>query len=88
LAHYGEIQLNPLISKYNLLDYTITTEWNFSTVGAYYAHPSKAKIGKTDVFLEEDLFEDDIAIYPKELEWDAASRTDASYKRNVSYTAS
>ena len=88
LARYGEIQLNPLISKYNLLDYTITTEWNFSTVGAYYAHPSKAKIGKTDVFLEEDLFEDDIATYPKELEWDAASRTDASYKRNVSYTAS
>ena len=89
LSLYGKIELNPFIAKYNLLDYVITTEWNLSTVGAYYAHPSKAKIGNTESFFADELFDEEgNPTYPKDLEWDSASRTDASYKRNVSYTAS
>lgn len=37
--------LNPLISNYNLLNYFLTTEFMNSTVGAFYAHPSKDKTG-------------------------------------------
>ena len=83
LRNYGELTLNPLISKYNLLDYVITQEWNSSTVGAYYAHPSKAKIAKKSSFFIEDMH----GSYPKTTEWDNASRTDASFKRNVANTA-
>ena len=37
--------LNPLIANYNLLNYLFTQEFMNSTVGAFYAHPSKDKTG-------------------------------------------
>lgn len=39
--------LNPLIANYNLLNYFLTQEFMNSTVGAFYAHPSKDKSGIT-----------------------------------------
>lgn len=81
LSDYGTIEMNPLLVKFNLLDYAVTTEWNYSTVGAFYAHPSKAKIKKID-----HIGSDNITI--ADFEWDSASRTDASFKRNVANTAS
>lgn len=43
-------ELNPLIKKYNLLDFLITQEFMYSTVGSYLAHKSKSK--------SNDLIED------------------------------
>lgn len=37
--------LNPIIANYNLLNYFFTQEFMNSTVGAFYAHPSKDKSG-------------------------------------------
>lgn len=37
------IQLNPLIEKYNALDYLFTQEFMNTTVGSFVAHPNKTK---------------------------------------------
>lgn len=47
-SQYGEdveFELNPLIDCYNKLNFFFTQEFMNSTVGAYYAHPSKDKTG-------------------------------------------
>lgn len=41
----NDYELNPLIKKYNLLDFLVTQEFMYSTVGTYLAHPSKSKSG-------------------------------------------
>jgi hypothetical protein len=38
------IQLHPMLEKYNLMDYLFTQQLMCSTVGSHVAHPSKAKI--------------------------------------------
>ena len=82
LRNYGELTINPFLHKYNILDYIITTEWNYATVGSYYAHPSKTKLSRESFFVEDMMNG-----YPAQVEWDNASRVDASFKRNVAYTA-
>lgn len=47
----SEIQLNPLIDKYNVLDYFFTHEWQATTVGSFIAHPNKSK---ADTILQEE----------------------------------
>lgn len=73
-----EFELNPLISNYNLLNYFLTQEFMNSSVGAFYAHPSKAKGERydangivTEAFIRED----------------EKTRKAAQDKRNVSFTA-
>lgn len=65
--------LNPIISNYNILNYFFTQEFMNSTVGAYYAHPSKYK--------PEDPNNPNPLL-------DEKSRKNAQDKRNVSFTAS
>ena len=38
-------ELNPALIAYNTLSYMFGSEWRASTVGAHFAHPSKAKPG-------------------------------------------
>ena len=51
LSKSGQIILNPILSKYNLLDYLFTQEFMISTVGSFIAHPHKSKSG--DVIIQE-----------------------------------
>ena len=68
------LQLNPLLEKYNMLDYLYSQEFILSTVGTHINHPNK-KGAET-----YNNFQDYLA--------DEAARFQAQHKRNVSYTAS
>lgn len=72
------ITINPLVDKFNLLDYLFTSEWLYSNVGSFLGHPSKAKLGQTET---SDL---QLAQYALRQE---ASQFLAQHKRNVSFTA-
>ncbi len=50
-SHAADIQLNPLIEKYNALDYLFTQEFMNTTVGSFVAHPNKT--GSQDVIEQE-----------------------------------
>lgn len=68
------IQMNPLLEKYNMLNYLYSQEFILSTVGTHLNHPNK-KAGET-YKTAEDYFADE------------AARYQAQHKRNVSFTAS
>lgn len=74
--HEAYFDLNPLIEKYNYLDYLFSQEFMISTVGSCLAHPAKGD------FTAKTGTEAQI----KMLEMEAA-RYQAQHKRNVSYTA-
>ena len=78
------IQINPLISAYNSLNYFFTQEYMNSSVGAYYAHPNK----KAEDILEK-LANGEISEEQANLMYlaDEAARKLAQDKRNVSFTA-
>ena len=66
--------MNPIIEKYNLLEYLYTQEFVLSTVGSHVNHPYKKASDNLN----------DVLGYIK----DEAGRFQAQHKRNVSNTAS
>lgn len=69
-----EIQLNPQIARYNLLDYFGSQEHMISTVGSHIAHPAKGETARFDSTGLDFIYEE-------------AARFNAQHKRNVSFTA-
>lgn len=69
-----DVELNPIIEKYNLLEYLYTQEFVLSTVGSHVNHPYKKASDNLN----------DVLGYIK----DEAGRFQAQHKRNVSNTAS
>lgn len=48
----GRLELHPIISQHNLLDYLFTQEFMLTTVGGHHSHPAKGRGISTD--LEEE----------------------------------
>lgn len=71
----AEIDLNPIIDQYNLLDHWITQSWMYSTVGNLAAHPyGKAEIPEGTNPKRKALIQESASYL-------------AQHKRNVSMTA-
>ena len=43
LSNKYSLRLNPILEKYNYLDYLFTQEFMCATVGSFIAHPEKSK---------------------------------------------
>ena len=84
--HYSvdDIEINPIIESYNILNFFFTQEFMNSTVGAFYAHPNKKAehiqqllmLGKIDEMQAKNMILED-----------EKARKLAQDKRNVSFTA-
>lgn len=78
----GNVEINPLLIKNNLLHYLFTQQWMFSTVGSFVAHPNKVNISEN---LEAQTL---VEKYPWMYEmFEESSQFNAQSKRNVSFTA-
>ena len=78
------IQINPLISAYNSLNYFFTQEYMNSSVGAYYAHPNKKAEDIGEKLANGEISEEQANLMYLA---DEAARKLAQDKRNVSFTA-
>lgn len=47
------LELNPLLERYNMIDYLYSEEFILSTVGSHVNHPSQAKTSSPTIFTEE-----------------------------------
>lgn len=66
-----DVQLHPMLQKFNLFDFIISQEFLLSSVGSHTNHPSKAKIKVPIIFNDQiDINNDDILIFDPAEEFD------------------
>lgn len=84
--HYSvdDIEINPIIESYNILNFFFTQEFMNSTVGAFYAHPNKKAQHIQQLLMLGKINEQQAKQMILE---DEKARKLAQDKRNVSFTA-